>query len=235
MDYHLICSEWSKVNDILFQLANLFIVLSNINFSDRYNQLFIRFCLLLSSVFFWLWGWLVLCSLDTFFWNLVFTFINVYHLSRIIYQLYPFCFALDANGLQIYEELGLKDLVSQKTFYEIVYKNVWETHCLRKGDIYCLQAVTAADRLSLLVDGRVAVIRDNTVLTELNAMSFVDSGHWLAWERSAAEVSLVALDNCRLIAWNKHLLRRTLASEPLLHAVINQKVGEHVIKTFYFN
>ena len=242
MNYHLICNQWSNPNNILFQLANIFIVLSNINLRNRYNVLCIRFCLTLSSLFFSLWGWLVLCSLDTFLWNLLFVFINVFHLSCVLYEFYPFWTNLDADAQHIYNEFRLKDLVSKKTFNDIIYKNVWESHFLKKGDIYCVEELTAANRLSLLMSGRVAVIRNNILLTELTSSTFVDAAHWFTISKTdhsasipTSKVTVMALEHCRLITWNKYLLRQALTCEPQLHAVINRIVGQHVIKTFYFN
>ena len=165
--------------------------------------------------------------------------INIFHVSYISYTFYPFVRKLDANAERIYQKFELKELkVSRKTFYEIMYRNIWRTETLQNGDIYSVEDMTEANKLSLLITGKMAVIRNKIFVNQLSDLTFVDSLQWFVSTQKVTpvyKVTLVALEKSQIITWNTKHLQNVLASEPTLNAVINRIIGEDVIKTFYSN
>lgn len=86
----LLCENWSKPNHILFQMANICLLLTNLAPNGIYGIIYIRMCLFFGSMCFGLWGWLVLCSPDTTLWNILFTLINLFYTVHMVWSLYPF-------------------------------------------------------------------------------------------------------------------------------------------------
>ncbi len=238
MTFQLICTEWPQPNNVLFQLANIFIVLSNVELNNAYNLLYLRFCLLLSSTCFWLWGWLVLCSFDTFLWNFIFTCINLFHVTVLLYNFYPFFVKLDKDAEKIYLNFFKSKGVSRNLFNNIIFKNIYEIQNLEKGDIYCVQNLTHINKLSLLFSGRIAVIRDEIVINELTDLTFIDSAEWFITSKKGEtplyRVTILALEKSTLFIWDIYLMRKLLAKEPSLEAVVNRIIGEDAIKRVYF-
>ncbi|RWS20607.1 Blood vessel epicardial substance-like protein [Leptotrombidium deliense] len=85
-----ICTAWHEPNHPLFQFASGFLLLSYLAPTGIYGLLYLRCCLTIASLFYTLWGWLILCSIDTSLWNLVFTFINAIYVAIIIFKINPF-------------------------------------------------------------------------------------------------------------------------------------------------
>ena len=237
---HFTCDKWLPTNHLLFQFANIFILMSFITFNHRFYLLYLKSVLCLSALCFCLWGWLVLCAFDTFLWNFVFTFINFFQLLYILYTSYPIDQKLDSKAELIYQKFGLENSVTRKTFYDIIIRNIWKIQTLNTGDVYSAEDMTETNKLSLLFSGKMAVIRDKVVITELSDLSFIDSAEWFVSTKKVEttpkyKVTLLANQNSILITWNSIQLRKALDSEPILSAIFNRIIGEDVIKTFYFN
>lgn len=85
-----VCSVWKRPNQVLFQTANVFLVLAYLSTHSTYGMLFLRSCLAVGSLFLSLYGWLVLCEPDFILWNVVFTAINAFQIIGIVWRLHPF-------------------------------------------------------------------------------------------------------------------------------------------------
>ena len=85
--------HWLPVNHLYFQLANIFLFLSYLAPNGIYGILYLRITLCIGCFFFALWGYLILCALDTLLWNAAFVLINLVHTVIIAYRLRPVRFS----------------------------------------------------------------------------------------------------------------------------------------------
>lgn len=83
------CLEWLPLNHIYFQLANFFLLLSYMASGGINGLIYLRAMLALGSAFLAIWAWVIICALDTFLWNAVFTVINAVHGAYLLYTLRP--------------------------------------------------------------------------------------------------------------------------------------------------
>jgi len=87
--------KWLPVNHLYFQLANIFLFLSYLAPNGIYGILYLRITLCVGCFFFTIWGYLVLCALDTVIWNGLFVIINFIHAICIAYSLRPVRFSVE--------------------------------------------------------------------------------------------------------------------------------------------
>lgn len=153
--------SWLPPNHILFQIANIFLFLSYLAPVGIYGLLYLRSCLVLGSLFFALWGWLVLCALDTFIWNAVFTLINLVHVGVLLYMLRPVRFSPELE--EVYRDLFRPLRVTRHQFRTAV-RYMREVRHLKPREPYCVENVTKVDRLSLVIAGRYAFFACSTLL-----------------------------------------------------------------------
>ena len=79
-DFQLNCA-WLPLNHLLFQIANISVLLTYIpNPTTPFGLLKLRFFLMMAGFSFAFWGAFILCSLDTLIWNLGFAIGNGVHL-----------------------------------------------------------------------------------------------------------------------------------------------------------
>lgn len=65
------CAEWLPINHVYFQLANTFLFLSYLAPAGLYGLLYLRLMLAIGCAFFAIWGWLILCAIDTLLWYIL--------------------------------------------------------------------------------------------------------------------------------------------------------------------
>ena len=96
------------------QLANFFLFLSYLAPSGLGGLLYLRATLAVGLFFLWLWGYVILCSLDTFAWNFVCMWINVGHVIYLLWTLRPIKFEKELEQVRrthgeelLYRDSGL--------------------------------------------------------------------------------------------------------------------------------
>ncbi|UYV60149.1 NUP43 [Cordylochernes scorpioides] len=147
----LCSSGWLPINNILFQVANLFLLFSYFATTSHFGVIYLRICLMLGSLFFALWGWIILCAFDTLLWNSVFTIINMLHIIILLYQLRPIGF--NAEMEQVYKELFKPMKVSKHSFKKLI-SAIKEVRILKPPDTFCVEKKSRLDQLSLVLSGR---------------------------------------------------------------------------------
>lgn len=150
-NWTLCFDQWLPPNHFLFQLANAFLFLSYLAPVGIHGLLYLRTCLMIGSLFFALWGWIILCAFDTFLWNAVFTVINLIHVAVILYILRPVKFSAELE--RVYRELFQPLKVSRHQFKQAIHC-MREIKTLKPREPYCVENVTKVDRLSLVLSGR---------------------------------------------------------------------------------
>lgn len=130
----------------------------------------------------------------------------------------------------VYRNLFKPLRVSRKWFKKIYYCNR-EIQTLKPNDVYAIEGRTRVDRLTLLLSGRVAVSRGGQTLHIIDSHQFLDSPEWFGvGSNETYQVSIVALEESRLLVWNRDKLKLSISCQPYLQAVLDNILGKDVVK-----
>ncbi|XP_035208156.1 blood vessel epicardial substance-like isoform X1 [Stegodyphus dumicola] len=220
--------QWLPPNHILFQLANAFLFLSYLAPVGIHGLLYLRTCLMIGSIFFALWGWIILCALDTLIWNAVFTLINFIHVTIILYMLRPVKFSEEIE--EVYRDLFQPLRVTRHQFRQAIHC-MREIKTLKPREPYCIENVTKVDRLSLVLSGRLVVSQHGHALHIVDSKQFLDSPEWFGvCTNDNYQVSVTALEECRLLVWHRDKLKLSISNDQFLQAVFDNILGKDVVK-----
>lgn len=221
-------SGWLPTNHIMFQMANAFLFLSYLAPTGIHGLLYLRACLMMGCLFFALWGWVVLCALDTLIWNACFTVINLVHIIIILYMLRPVKFSPELE--MVYSNLFRPLRVSRHQFKRAI-QCMREIQILKPRDPYCVEKVTKVDRLSLVLSGRLVVSQNGRTLHIVDSHQFLDSPEWFGvCCDDYYQVSITALEECRLLVWHRDKLKLTICTDQFLQAIFDNILGKDVVK-----
>lgn len=228
----VVCSKWAPPNQVFFQLANTFLFFSYLAPTGLYGLLYLRSCLTIGSIFFALYGWIA-CSMDTLIWNVLFITINALYVVIIIFKIHPFIRFPHEVEL-VYRDLFQPLRVSRQSFRKI-FQCTRPIETLKPHDVYCVEGVTQVDKLSLLVSGRVAVLRNGRTIHLIDSHQFLDSPEWFGvGSNDTYQVTIMALEESRLMTWHRDKLKLSICSEPYLQTVIDNVLGKDVVKKLLF-
>ncbi|KAI1292819.1 Blood vessel epicardial substance [Halotydeus destructor] len=226
------CSNWMPPNHVLFQMANTFFFASLFAPTSLCGHLYLRSCLTIGSIFMSLFAYAV-CSVDMLAWNILFTVINALYVAVITYKLHPFIRFPHEVEL-VYQDLFQPLKVSRKSFQKI-YRCTRQIETLKPHDVYCVEGVTPVDRLSLLMSGRVAVLKNGRTIHLIDSHQFLDSPEWFGVGANATyQVTIMALEESRLIIWHRDKLKLSICNEPYLQAVLDNVLGKDVVRKLLF-
>lgn len=155
MQTYTIHCQWLPANNVLFQIANVWLVLSYFCPPTLNGLLYLRLCLGLAGIFFALWGWLVLCAPDTFVWNLLFFVGNFLHLGYIMFSRRSKTFVHD---MEIVYDKMFKPINTLRHQFQYLTKD-FDTKLLSPGEIWVIDGVTELKSLSVLLQGRCVTYR----------------------------------------------------------------------------
>jgi len=130
--------------------------------------------------------------------------------------------------------MGMK--VSRHTFKKFVSQEYAQIYNLHAGEAYALQNITRADRLTLLLDGKVMVISERTILHGIDKYEFLDSPEYESSRGALKDkfrVSIVAATTCRCITWQCSSLTYFLVKETQLAAILSSLVARDVTNKIY--
>ncbi|KAG8178965.1 hypothetical protein JTE90_013121 [Oedothorax gibbosus] len=227
-DWVVCVGSWLPPNHLLFQIANVFLLLSYLAPVGTYGLLYLRSCLTVGSLFFALWGWLVLCALDTLLWNAAFTLINLFHVGALLYMLRPVRFPAELE--EVYRDLFRPLRVTRHQF-RTALRYMREVRHLKPREPYCVENVTKVDRLSLVIAGRLVVSQNGHALHIVDSKQFLDSPEWFGvCTNDTYQVSITALEECRVLVWHRDKLKLSISGDPFLQAIFDNVLGKDVVK-----
>lgn len=127
----IICRAWESPQHLLFQMGNVFVLLSFLVplFKEpTHAQLFERVTLSIATLFLGIWGWMILpCQGDVVLWNLLFAFGHGFLANLLIWKAQPKVMKYERDSLI-------------KGFFERVNVTVKETREVeRKGGPVVIQ------------------------------------------------------------------------------------------------
>ena len=130
----------------------------------------------------------------------------------------------------VYRDL-FKPLKVSRSSFKKIYSCTREILTLKSKDFYAVERKTTVDKLSLLLCGKVAVMQGIHNLHIIDSHQFLDSPEWFGvGSHSTYQVSIVALEESRLLIWNRDKLKLTISSDPYLQAVLDNILGKDVVK-----
>ncbi|RWS31268.1 popeye domain-containing protein 3-like protein, partial [Leptotrombidium deliense] len=128
-----------------------------------------------------------------------------------------------------------KPLKVSRNAFRKIYKCTREIQTLKAEDIYCIEGETLVDKLSLLLSGRLAVLKNGKTMHLIDAHQFIDSPEWFGvGSNDTYQVTIMALEECRVIIWHRDKLKLSIADEPYLQAVMDNILGKDVVKKLLF-
>jgi len=120
--------------------------------------------------------------------------------------------------------------VSRHAFKKI-YLCTREIQTLKSKDVYAIEGRTPVDKLSLLLSGRVSIKRFGQTLHIIDSHQFLDSPEWFGvGSHETYQVSILALEESRLLVWNRDKLKLSISGDAYLQAVLDNILGKDVVK-----
>ncbi|KPM05021.1 Popeye domain-containing protein [Sarcoptes scabiei] len=224
------CSDWSISNHFFIQLANLFILLA-LCFccTGIYSLLYLRSMILIANLITLLWIWLVSCQIDLLFWNGCFVFINALHIIVILCKLHLFIrfpHEVEMAYRNLFQPLG----VSRYNFKKL-YSCTRCIQILKPKDIYAMENQTIIDKLSLILAGRVSVVRNGVTCHIIDCFQFLESPEWFGMNTAeTSQVSFIALEESQILVWNRDKLKLSISSDRYLQTILDHILGKDIVK-----
>ncbi|KAJ6225884.1 hypothetical protein RDWZM_004429 [Blomia tropicalis] len=185
--------------------------------------------LLISNLITMLWSWLVTCSPDLLIWNLTFAIVNIVHLMVLFAKLHPcirFPHEVEMAYRNLFQPLGMK-----RIDFKRLYGYTRGIQTIKPKDIYAIEDQTTVDRLSLLLTGRVSVVRNGITRHIVDCYQFLESPEWFGMNSgSKYQVSIVALEESQLLVWNRDKLKLSISSDRYLQIILDHILGRDIVK-----
>ncbi|XP_074602723.1 popeye domain cAMP effector bves isoform X2 [Brevipalpus obovatus] len=221
------------VHEPLFQIANAIILFGYLGTTTLHGQLWARVCLFFGSLALALWTYVSICSIDSVIWNLIFLSVHFIYIIIVLRRMHPFI-KFPREVELVYRDLFQPLQVSRYAFHKL-FKPMREIKTLRPNDLYCIEGKTTVDRLSLLLNGRVAVLKKGRTLHLIDGHQFIDSPEWFGVGSSDTySVSVVALEECRLLVWHRDKLKLTISGDSYLKSLMDCILGRDLVKKLLF-
>ncbi|XP_056145758.1 popeye domain-containing 2 [Lampris incognitus] len=233
---HVPCDGWSNNTEgAIYHLGNTILVLGYMGGSGAYGCLFIFGFLFPSFLCLALWGWLTMCGLDVFTWNVLLLSASLAQICHLIYRLHE-------DGLPS-EELT--------TLYQAVYLPLGVPICvfkeiagafentvveLKAGETYAVEGKTPIDQLSFLLSGRINVSLEGQFLHYIHCHQFLDSPEWESLrpnEEGNFQVTLTAEEDSRYVSWRRQRLYILLSKERYIARLFSVMLGYDIAEKLY--
>lgn len=151
---HPLCTEWSNSTEgAIYHLGNTILFLGYMGGSGTYGALYIFSFLAPAFLCLALWGWLSVCGLDVFLWNMLL-------MLQCLAQVCHLIFRLMRDGLTneelsaLYSAVYLPLDVPVQVFKEITAACENKVLALKAEETYAIEGKTPIDQLSFLLSGR---------------------------------------------------------------------------------
>lgn len=219
---------------MLFQLANACFCACFLAPNDQYGLLFLHGVGILGFLLFSTWAWNIICAADVFAWNFGLMLVNVAQMLYILYQMRPVRFPHELD--EVYTSLFEPMQVSRQLFKKLVSMEHAQIFTLHAGEAYAMQNLTRADRLSLLISGRVNVMSDNRLLHHIYAKQFMDSPEFEATGPGSEEkfkVTIMAAAPSRYVSWQRDTLDYLFVKETYLAHIMSILIARDITTKLY--
>ncbi|XP_071115086.1 popeye domain-containing protein 3-like [Haliotis cracherodii] len=227
------CNNWEPTNHMLFQLANVAVLVGLCAPDTTYGALFLHIFFVFGFLLLSIWSWVILCAPDFFSWNFAFMLINGVQTLFLMYRIRPvkFCEELEDVYSSTFEPLR----VPRSVFKKLVSPEYCTLMNLHEGEAYATQSITKTDKLGILISGQMNVYSNRNLLHTIRSKQFIDSPEF---ESSISgdekfQVSVIAASMCRYIFWPRRSLEYLLVKEPYLANIMNTMLGRDITNKLY--
>uniref|UniRef100_A0A2C9H899 POPDC1-3 domain-containing protein n=1 Tax=Anopheles quadriannulatus TaxID=34691 RepID=A0A2C9H899_ANOQN len=175
-----------------------------------------------------LWGWFVACSLDAVVWFSLFLLVNAFYVVVLLCKLRPVKFEKEIES--VYVALFKPLRVSRHQFKKVL--NCMKiVRPLKYQEIYVQEKITKVDSLSLVLSGKLVVSQNQKALHIVFPHQFLDSPEWFGVSTDDYfQVSIMAMEESRVLIWHRDKLKLSIMAEPFLQAVFDHILGRDVVK-----
>ncbi|CAG9787934.1 unnamed protein product [Diatraea saccharalis] len=221
------CPKWKPIDNVFFQVANVFILLSFLAPHTPTGLVWMRVGLVLGCAFSGVWAWSIECFLDGVLWNATFVVINFVYFSVQFYLIRPIKFHKDIE--EVYIALFKPLRVSRRQFRRVLMcmRNVRHLKC---HELYAHEKVTKVDSLSLVLSGKLVVSQNQRALHIVFPHHFLDSPEWFGVSTDEYfQVSIMAMEESRVLVWHRDKLKLSIMSDEFLQAVFEHILGRDVV------
>ncbi|XP_055682180.1 blood vessel epicardial substance isoform X2 [Lutzomyia longipalpis] len=228
MDFTTACPTLRTPHHLYYQLGNAIMAVAFLAPGNPYGQLWLRSVLVIGCVLMAMWGWLVECTVDAFVWAIVFLVINFIHVIVLLFRLRPVKFEKEIES--VYAALFQPLRVSRHQFKKVL--NCMKlVRSLKYQEVYAQEKVTKVDSLSLVLSGKLVVSQNQRALHIVFPHQFLDSPEWFGVSTDDFfQVSIMAMEESRVLIWHRDKLKLSIMAEPFLQAVFDHILGRDVVK-----
>lgn len=149
-----LCDGWSNNTEgAMYHLGNTILFLGYMGGSGAYGCLFIFGFLAPAFLCLTLWGWITMCGLDVFTWNLLLLLACLAQICHLLYRLHQ-------EGIRseeltsLYQAVYLPLGVPVQVFKEIASAFENKVVEMKAGETYAVEGKTPIDQLAFLLSGR---------------------------------------------------------------------------------
>ncbi|KAM3837931.1 popeye domain-containing 2 [Diretmus argenteus] len=230
------CDGWTNNTEgAIYHLGNTIQLLGYMGGSGAYGCLFIFGLLTPSFVCLTLWGWLTMCGLDVFTWNLLLLLACLAQICHLICRLHQeglSCKELTGLYQAVYLPLG----VPVQVFKEIAGAFENKVVELKAGETYAVEGKTPIDQLSFLLSGRINVSLEGQFLHYIHRHQFLDSPEWESLrpnEEGKFQVTLTVEEDSRYISWRRRRLYMLLSKDRYISRLFSVMLGYDIAEKLY--
>lgn len=102
---------------------------------------------------------------------------------------------------------------------------------LKPKDIYAMENQTIIDKLSLILAGRVSVVRNGVTCHIIDCFQFLESPEWFGMNTAeTSQVSFIALEESQILVWNRDKLKLSISSDRYLQTILDHILGKDIVK-----
>lgn len=231
-----ICDGWSNNTEgAIYHLGNTMLFLGYMGGSGAYGCLFIFGFLAPAFVCLTLWGWLTMCGLDVFTWNLLLLLACFVQICHLLYRLHQ-------EGIRseeltsLYQAVYLPLGVPIQVFKEIAGAFEHKVVELKAGETYAVEGKTPIDRLSFLLSGRINVSLEGQFLHYIHRHQFLDSPEWESLrpnEEGKFQVTMTAEEDSRYISWRRRRLYLVMSKDRYIARIFSVMLGYDIAEKLY--
>ncbi|XP_029733309.1 uncharacterized protein LOC109397189 isoform X3 [Aedes albopictus] len=222
------CFSLRRTHHLYYQLGSGLFFLAFLAPNAPFGMLWLRCMVIAGSVLLIIWGWQVECTLDAVVWASLFLIINAIYVGALLCKLRPVKFEKEIEA--VYVALFKPLRVSRHQFKKVL--NCMKlVRSLKYQEIYAQEKVTKVDSLSLVLSGKLVVSQNQKALHIVFPHQFLDSPEWFGVSTDDYfQVSIMAMEESRVLIWHRDKLKLSIMAEPFLQAVFDHILGRDVVK-----
>ncbi|XP_035029830.1 popeye domain-containing 2 isoform X1 [Hippoglossus stenolepis] len=231
-----LCDGWTNNTEgAIYHLGNTILFLGYMGGSGAYGCLFIFGFLTPAFACLTLWGWMTMCGLDVFTWNLLLLLACLAQICHLLHRLHQ-------EGIRseeltsLYQAVYLPLGVPVQVFKEIARAFENKAVELKAGETYAVEGKTPIDQLSFLLSGRINVSLEGQFLHYIHRHQFLDSPEWESLrpnEEGKFQVTLTAEEDSCYISWRRRHLYMLISKERYIARLFSVMLGYDIAEKLY--